>query len=47
MLTIKIELYQEYDNIVLARKIEHKLKRFKIRDFIEKIIKDGKIKTGL
>ena len=43
---IKLEFFQEYDNINLARKIEQKLKKFKRKDFIEKIIKDGLIKMG-
>jgi putative endonuclease len=43
---IKLEFFQEYNNINLARKIEHRLKRFKRKDFIEKIIKDGLIKMG-
>ncbi|MDP2938965.1 MAG: GIY-YIG nuclease family protein [Candidatus Omnitrophota bacterium] len=43
---IKLEFFQEYDNINLARKIEHKLKKFKRKDFLEKIIKDGFIKMG-
>ena len=42
----KLEFFQEYDNVNLARKVERRLKRFKRRDFIEKIIKDGMIKTG-
>jgi putative endonuclease len=43
---IKLELSQEYGNIHLARKVEYRLKRFKRKDFIEKIIKDGLIKVG-
>ncbi len=43
---VKIEFFQEYDSIDLARKIGHRLKRFKRKDFIEKIIKDGLIRMG-
>jgi len=37
---------QEYESFDLARKIETKLKRFKRRDFIIKILKDREIKLG-
>jgi len=40
-------LIQKYMNLKEARKVELKLKNFKRRDFIEKIIKDGFIKTKL
>ena len=43
----KLELSQEYDKLDIARKIEQRLKKFKRKDFIEKIIKDGVIKLGL
>ncbi|MEK7127549.1 MAG: GIY-YIG nuclease family protein [Patescibacteria group bacterium] len=36
---------QEYNDIIEARKIEYKLKSFKNRKIIEKIIKDKVIKT--
>jgi len=35
---------QKFDTLSDARKIEKKLKRFKRKDFIEKIIKDGYIR---
>ena len=35
---------QEFVNIDIARKVERRLKAFKRRDFIEKIVKDGVIK---
>ena len=38
---------QEYPDLSLARKVESRLKRFKRRDFIEKIVREGEIKiTG-
>ena len=40
----ELVLQQECDNLVTARKIELRLKRFKRKDFIEKIIEDGHIK---
>ena len=40
----KLAFRQEYDNLVIARKIERRLKRFKRKDFIAKIIEDGHIK---
>ena len=35
---------QEFESIVIARKIERRLKKLKRRDYIEKIISDGYIK---
>jgi len=35
---------QEFDNIQAAKKAENRLKSFKRKDFIEKIIKDGVIR---
>lgn len=43
---LNLELSQKFDNISLTRKIEQRLKKFKRRDFIEKIIKDGVIRLG-
>lgn len=40
-----LALSQEYDTLSEARKVENKLKSFKRRDYIEKIISDGYIKT--
>lgn len=37
-------LTQEYATLQEARKVELKLKKFKRRDFVEKIIKEGHIK---
>ena len=47
LLPVKIVLRQEYPNMYIARRVENRLKKFKRRDYINKIIKDGKIKiTG-
>jgi putative endonuclease len=40
----KLVFYQEFDNIKLAQKAEAKIKSWKRKNFIEKIIKDGFIK---
>jgi predicted GIY-YIG superfamily endonuclease len=40
----KLVLKQEYPTLEIARKIELKLKKLKRKDYIEKIIADGKIK---
>lgn len=42
----KLMLKQEYSTLSLARKIERKLKEFKRKDIIEKIISEGYIKMG-
>jgi len=42
-----IEFYQYFSTIKEARIIEYKLKKLKRKDYIEKIIKDGKIKMKL
>jgi len=44
LLPVKLILQQEYPTISIARSIENKLKKFKRRDFINKIIREGKIK---
>jgi len=46
-LPVRLELCQEFDNYTYARKIEQRLKDFKRKDFIEKIVKEGIIKLGL
>jgi len=47
LLPLKIAFRQEYSDIDIARKIENKIKSFKRKDYIAKIIKDGRIKiTG-
>lgn len=38
---------QDFDNLIIARKIEAKLKKLKRKDYLEKIIKDGFIKISL
>jgi putative endonuclease len=44
---LKLELFQEYDSIKLAREIERSLKRLKRKDYLEKIIQERLIKLGL
>ena len=41
----KLVFQQEFTSIVLARRIERKLKSWKRKDFIERIIHDGEIKV--
>lgn len=41
----KIVFMQEYPTLAEARKIERKIKSFKRKDYIEKIVKDGYIKV--
>jgi putative endonuclease len=43
---LKLVFKQEYPSIMLARKIEHKLKKLKSKEIIEKIIEDKYIKLG-
>lgn len=40
----ELVFYQEFSNIQIAKEVEYKIKNWKRRDFIEKIIKEGKIK---
>ncbi|MCE7936421.1 GIY-YIG nuclease family protein [Candidatus Saccharibacteria bacterium CPR2] len=40
-----LKFSQEFSSIKIARKLENKLKSWKRKDFIEKIIKDGYIKS--
>ena len=44
---VKLEFFQGYDDISTARKIERRLKSFKRKDFLEKIVRDKIIKLGL
>ena len=41
---LELVFQQQYTDIDTARKIEKKLKKFKRRDYINKIVKDGSIK---
>lgn len=41
----KLVFCQKFDNIEIAHKAELKIKKWKRKDFIEKIIKDGKFKS--
>ncbi|OGX23888.1 MAG: hypothetical protein A3J51_01980 [Omnitrophica WOR_2 bacterium RIFCSPHIGHO2_02_FULL_45_21] len=43
---LKLELFQEYSDINLARAIEQKLKKLKRKDYVENIIRDGSIAMG-
>jgi putative endonuclease len=43
ILPVKLMLFHQYDNYSLARKIEIKLKSYKNKTIIDKIIIDGKI----
>ncbi|MBI2263314.1 GIY-YIG nuclease family protein [Candidatus Berkelbacteria bacterium] len=40
----KLVFYQEFPDIDMARKAERRIKKWKRKDFIEKIIKDGAIR---
>ena len=41
---IRLIFYQEFENNLVARKIELKLKKFKSKKIIEKIVSEGSIK---
>lgn len=43
----EVKLIAEYPTLLLARKMEQKLKSFKRRDFIEKIVREGYIRTEI
>lgn len=43
MRPLEVKLVQEYKTLSEARKIESRLKRLKRKDYIEKIVKEGKI----
>jgi len=43
----KLVFSQAYDNNRLARKMEMKLKKWKRKDFLDRIVKDGYIKSKL
>ena len=42
----ELVLVQSYNNLNIARKIEYKIKKFKRKDYIEKMILDGYIKIS-
>ncbi len=44
MRSVRLVFSQEYETLTQAQYIERKLKSLKRKDYIEKIIKDGKIK---
>ena len=45
LLPVEVVYKQEYDDYSLARKVELKLKDYKRKDFLEKVIKDGYFKS--
>ncbi len=47
ILPIKLVFFQQYSNIIEARRVEYWLKKQKSKELIEKIIKDGKINKTL
>lgn len=42
---VRLVLSQEYDSLTTARKVEQKIKALKRKDYVERMIKDGYIKT--
>ena len=46
-LPFSLILAHEYDTIQDARQVEHKIKKMKRKDYIDKIVKDGCIKFKL
>ncbi len=42
----KLVFHQGYPDIRMARRIEHKIKRLRRRDYVEKIIREGRIHAG-
>ncbi len=42
----KLVLVQEFKSLLMARKIEIKIKNMKRKDYIEKIVADGYIKLA-
>ncbi len=43
----KLVLSQKYESLAVARKVERRIKNLKRKDYIEKMIKDGYIKTKI
>ena len=39
----ELAFFQEVENLKFARQVEHRIKSWKRRDYIERIVKDGKI----
>jgi len=44
MRPFEIALQQEFSDLSTARKIEQKLKKLKRKDYLDKIVKDGRIR---
>jgi putative endonuclease len=47
MLPVELVFSKEYPSLLVARRMEKKLKRFKSRDIIGTIVSDGEIMSGL
>ena len=43
---LELVFSQEYADIISARRMEHRLKKLKRRDYIKRLIADGFIKLG-
>ena len=43
LLSVRLVVSQKYADLPLARKVEKRLKKLKRRDYIEAIVRDGKI----
>ena len=46
MLPISLEFFQEFPTLGAARRVEHKLKRLKRKDTIERIVREGILKLN-
>ena len=46
LLPLELKFFQEYESIELARKIEYRLKKFKSKKIIERIILEKEIKIS-
>ena len=43
----KLVFHQEFPSLIIARKVERKIKKWKRRDYIDRIVQEGQIKiTG-
>ena len=47
MKNIKLVFSQEFPSLIIARQIERKIKSWKRKDFIDKIVRDGYIKVSI
>ena len=46
LLPVELVFKQDFSDLTVARRIEYRLKKFKNKEIIDKIIKDGFIKMG-